>query len=109
MASIEAPNYSVAVMTADGEDRRSIQITSKNLDRLYLRAYPYDLQRAVTSARDYELLPGHREVPEIMAGDRAGGRVDRRAAADPGLPQPPELLGAAGLDPRRLPHRRIVA
>ncbi len=35
---------------------------------MFFRAYPYDLMRAVTSAEDYELLPGHREVPEIMAG-----------------------------------------
>jgi len=67
VTGIEAPSYSVTAMKADGEDRRSIQITSKNLDHVYLRAYPYDLVHAITSAEDHELLPGHREVPEIMA------------------------------------------
>ncbi len=67
VAAIEAPSYAIQVMTADGEGRRSIQIDSANLDTLYFRAYPYDLIDAITSAEDHQLLPGHREVPEIMA------------------------------------------
>jgi len=70
VAGIEEPNYSVAAMKADGRDRRSIQITSRNLSHVYLRAYPYDLVQAITSAEDHELLPGHREIPEIMAGTK---------------------------------------
>jgi uncharacterized protein YfaS (alpha-2-macroglobulin family) len=67
VASIEAPGYAVAAMKADGENRRSIQIDFRNLGALHLRAYPYDLVAAVTSAEDRELLPGYREVPKIMA------------------------------------------
>ncbi len=67
VASIEAPNYAIQTMKADGEGRRSIQINSTNLDTLYFRAYPYDLIDAITSAQDNQLLPGHREVPKIMA------------------------------------------
>jgi len=70
VVGIEEPNYSVTAMKADGRDRRSIQITSKNLSHVYLRAYPYDLVQAITSAEDHELLPGHREIPEIMAGTK---------------------------------------
>ena len=70
LAGIEAPSYSVTTMKADGENQRSVQINAKNLDRIHFRAYPYDLVDSITSAEDRELLPGHREVPEIMAGTR---------------------------------------
>ncbi len=70
VAGIEAPNYAIQIMKADGEGRRSIQINSANLDDLYFRAYPYDLIDVITSAQDNQLLPGHREVPEIMAGSQ---------------------------------------
>ncbi|MCU0304841.1 MAG: MG2 domain-containing protein [Thermoanaerobaculales bacterium] len=67
VSEIEAPSYSLAAMQADGADRRSVQITSKNLERLHLRAYPYDLVGRILASEDYNLLPGHREIPEIMA------------------------------------------
>ncbi|MEX1311995.1 MAG: MG2 domain-containing protein, partial [Candidatus Sulfomarinibacteraceae bacterium] len=70
VASIEAPNYGLAIMRSDGPDRRSIQITAKNLDAIHLRAYPYELVETILSSEDSNLLPGHREVPEIMAATR---------------------------------------
>ena len=66
VAGIELPSYSVMTMKSDGDGRRSIRISSKNLDRVHFRAYSYDLVESITSAEDRELLPGHREVPEIM-------------------------------------------
>jgi len=70
VASIEAPNYGLTIMRADGADRRSIQVTAKNLDEIHLRAYPYELVETILSSKDSNLLPGHREIPEIMAGAR---------------------------------------
>ncbi len=70
VASIEAANYGLAIMRSDGPDRRSIQITAKNLDAIHLRAYPYELVETILSSEDSNLLPGHREVPEIMAATR---------------------------------------
>jgi uncharacterized protein YfaS (alpha-2-macroglobulin family) len=67
VGAIEAPSYSVTGMRADGPDRRSIEISAANLETLHFRAYGYDLHRWVTDAEDHNLLPGHREVPEIMA------------------------------------------
>ena len=67
VAAIEAPSYSLSTMMADGADHRSIQITAKNVERLHLRAYRYDLVDRVVASRDYNLLPGHREVAEIVA------------------------------------------
>jgi uncharacterized protein YfaS (alpha-2-macroglobulin family) len=70
VASIEAPNVGLAIMRSDGPGRRSIQITAKNLDAIHLRAYPYELVETILSSEDSNLLPGHREVPDIMAATR---------------------------------------
>jgi hypothetical protein len=67
-AAIEAPSFSVAAMALDGSGRRSIRVTHRNLDALHFRAYAFDLERTVAGARDYNLLPGYREVPEWLAG-----------------------------------------
>jgi hypothetical protein len=68
VASIEAPSYSLAAMAVDGADRRSFQITHRNFTELHFRAWRYDLRRFVEDSEDYNLLPGHREAEEIMAG-----------------------------------------
>jgi uncharacterized protein YfaS (alpha-2-macroglobulin family) len=68
VASIESPSYALTSMRADGVGQRSIQIQAKNLDALHFRAYPYPLVERILASEDYNLLPGHREVPEIMAG-----------------------------------------
>jgi len=67
VAAIEAPSYSVTTMQADGADKRSVRVVAKNLGTLHLRAYAYDLFDQVLRSKDYNLLPGHREVPQIMA------------------------------------------
>lgn len=67
VAVIEAPNYGLAAMRSDGPGHRSIQITAKNIDALHFRAYPFDLVERITASKDYNLLPGNREVPEIIA------------------------------------------
>ncbi|TNF83728.1 MAG: hypothetical protein EP299_00935 [Acidobacteria bacterium] len=66
VAGIEAPGYSLQSMANDGPTRRSIQITHKNLETLYFRAYRLDLVEQIESSEDYNALPGYREVPEII-------------------------------------------
>ncbi len=66
VAAIEAPEYSVTAMAADGRDRRSIQISHRNLPAVHLRAWRFDLYGQIESSEDYNLLPQWREVPEIM-------------------------------------------
>ncbi len=51
VASIEAPNYSLAAMAVDGAGRRSFQITHRNLTELHFRAWRYDLRRFVERLR----------------------------------------------------------
>ena len=53
---IEAPSVSVASMSNDGTRRRSIELSYKNLTRLYFRAYRTDLIDRVESSNDYQLL-----------------------------------------------------
>jgi hypothetical protein len=63
----EAPEVTLESMRSDGAGRRSILIRHKNLDAVFLRAYRLDLSVSLTSGRDYSLLPGNRQVVELLA------------------------------------------
>jgi len=98
VAAIEAPSFSLEAMALDGAHRHSIRVTHRNLDALHFRAYAFDLADTVTGAKDYNLLPGYREVPQWIA-TAAGRGVDRGAAGDHRLPRPRDLRDAADGDP----------
>ena len=66
VAEIEAPDYSLVAMRSDGPRRRSIQVSHRNLETLYLRAYRLDVLETLKASRDYNLLPAHREVVELV-------------------------------------------
>ncbi|MGB5163377.1 MAG: alpha-2-macroglobulin family protein [Thermoanaerobaculia bacterium] len=66
VAEIEAPDYSLTAMQSDGPRRRSIHVGHRNLGVLYFRAYRLDLLETLAASRDYNLLPAHREVDEIV-------------------------------------------
>ena len=51
VAAIEAPDYQLAAMSSDAPDRRSIQVTHKNLPRLYFRAFTW-ISRLASGAND---------------------------------------------------------
>jgi uncharacterized protein YfaS (alpha-2-macroglobulin family) len=68
VAAIEAPAFNVEAMALDAVQRRSIRVTHRNLEALHFRAYAFDLEQAVRGAKDYNLLPGYREVPEWIDG-----------------------------------------
>ncbi len=70
VAEIEAPAFELMAMAVDGADRRSIQIRHKNIEELHFRAYTIDLLERVAKARDYNFLPAHREVPQILASQK---------------------------------------
>ncbi len=71
VAAIEQPNYTLAAMAVDGAGRRSLQVTHKNLDTIFFRAWPYDLMAFVKTSEDYNILPSHREAEAIMTGNPA--------------------------------------
>ncbi|HUU31209.1 MAG TPA: alpha-2-macroglobulin family protein, partial [Phycisphaerae bacterium] len=70
LRSIEAPAYSVEAMRADAAGRRSVRLTHRNLDRVFLRAYALDIDALVKTARDYNLLPQGDEARKIAESRR---------------------------------------
>ncbi|MCX6569664.1 MAG: MG2 domain-containing protein, partial [Candidatus Aminicenantes bacterium] len=71
LKSIEAPEYSVAMMHADAAGRRSILITHRNLDRIFLRACALDAETLVKTAKDYSIFPVGAEARKIVDARRA--------------------------------------
>ena len=68
IATIEAPEYSLEAMSADGLARRSVRVRHRNIDGLSFRAYRVDALAEIEAAQDRNLLPGYREVEELLAG-----------------------------------------
>ncbi|MBL9040388.1 MAG: hypothetical protein JNM83_02235 [Myxococcales bacterium] len=66
LRSIEAPDFQLASMLVDGARKRSIQVTHKNLGKLYFRAYEQDLKSRIESSKDYNLLWGYQEMRAIV-------------------------------------------
>ncbi len=66
VSALEAPDYSLESMSSDGPRRRSIQLTHRNLPALYFRAYPFDLEKRLGKANDYNLLPEGDELRELL-------------------------------------------
>ncbi|MCU0613272.1 MAG: hypothetical protein MUE60_15990, partial [Candidatus Eisenbacteria bacterium] len=63
---IERPDYSLMSMSTDGPRKRSVQITHKNLSKLYFRAYRLDLEEWIRNSTDYNLLPSGEEVKKLV-------------------------------------------
>ena len=66
--SIEAPDFSLSAMSSDGLGKRSILVEHKNIDALYFRAYSYNVEQRLQTARDYNLLPNQNEQKMFIAG-----------------------------------------
>ncbi len=69
--SIEAPAYAVEAMASDSAGQRSIRVTHRNLERLFFRAYRYDLEKLLASADDRNILPSWQEIPGWVRGREA--------------------------------------
>ena len=65
---IEAPDYQLAGMASDGPGKRSLQVTHKNLDALYYRAYPIDLMARLAKITEWDLLPNSNEIHKLLGG-----------------------------------------
>ncbi len=63
--SIEAPDYQMTAMQADGAGRRSLELNHRNLPELFFRAFPFDLEKRISSARDYNLMPNGQELETL--------------------------------------------
>ncbi len=73
---IEAPDFSIAAMAADGAGRRSIEVTHRNLPALHFRAYAVDLEKRLGEAKDYNLLPQGPELDRLVARERPAAAWD---------------------------------
>jgi len=69
--TIEAPDYNVEAMRLDAAGRRSVRVTHRNLDRVFLRAYALDLEALVKSSKDYSIFPQGRDAQKIVEERRA--------------------------------------
>ncbi|PTL78255.1 alpha-2-macroglobulin [Vitiosangium sp. GDMCC 1.1324] len=58
VAELDAPEFSVSSMHSDGPRKRSIEVTHRNVSRLYFRAYAYDVESRLAKGALYDELLG---------------------------------------------------
>ncbi|HSA96949.1 MAG TPA: MG2 domain-containing protein, partial [Acidobacteriota bacterium] len=82
--SIEAPDYSVEATRVDATGRRSVRVTHRNLDRVFLRAYALNAEALIESSKDYSIFPQGEEARLFVEGQRpsAAWRADLPKTAD---------------------------
>ena len=68
---LETPSLSVSAMRIDGEKRPSISVTSRNLPRVWFRAYAADPTAELGKPRDYDLYVDSREIEVMRQGQPA--------------------------------------
>jgi alpha-2-macroglobulin len=66
VARIQSPDYSFTAMQADGLERRSIDVSHKNVEQLYFRAWKLDFEREVYGGRAYQVLPERENLKGIL-------------------------------------------
>ncbi|HUU03261.1 MAG TPA: alpha-2-macroglobulin family protein [Myxococcota bacterium] len=64
--SIEAPAYQLAGMAADAPQKRSILVTHKNLEKIFLRAYKVDLQKHFEASKDYDVFLNWQQLDKLF-------------------------------------------
>ncbi len=82
--SIEAPEYSVESMRVDAAGRRSVRLTHRNLERVFLRAYALDAEALIRTSKDYNLFPQGESARLLVEGMKpsAAWRADLAKSAD---------------------------
>lgn len=66
-ARLEAPDYQLQAMQADGLGKRSLLVTHRNLPSLTLRAYPIELERRLEKGQDLSDIPYGPELRPLLA------------------------------------------
>jgi alpha-2-macroglobulin len=66
--SIEAPDYELSGMQNDGPQKKSILLRHKNLNKIYFRAYTYDLKQYIEHSNDYNIFPQWDEFKKTTPG-----------------------------------------
>ena len=86
LADLERPHYDIDALSADAAERRTIHIVHKNLDRLYFRAWRFDLEARVDEFRTIQDIRPDREEVERWLETRD---PDLRWTVD--LPETPDF------------------
>ncbi len=105
-ARLEAPDYQLAAMEADGRHQRSLLVTHSNLPSLTLRAYPIDLERRLLQGGDFSDIPLWQPATR-PSWDATRERVDGVAAPHPRLQAAPDVRDTAAGRAGGLPDRRL--
>ena len=80
--SIEAPDYQLAGMAADGVERRSIEVIARNVPQLFFRAYRVDVP-SLLSRSDYSMMPEEPEIRRLIASGRPVAKWNAKLPATP--------------------------
>ena len=67
VAAFEAPGYSMQMMKVDGTGKRSVELSAKNLGRLYLRAYRLSAAQVLGAGKG-RLMPEDEELRALLRG-----------------------------------------
>ncbi|HPC82187.1 MAG TPA: alpha-2-macroglobulin family protein [Thermoanaerobaculaceae bacterium] len=82
---LEAPDYSLLGLNADGSGKRSLGVEHRNLSELHFRAYRMDAVRFAAESRDWSLRPDSNEIRALVQS----GSPAARWSVD--LPPTPDL------------------
>ena len=82
---IEAPDYGLQAMAVDAPGKRSIEVTHRNLPRLYFRALAVDLETRLGLAVEQDVWPSGDELLRLL------GREQPAAAWTVELPSTPDF------------------
>ncbi len=58
VARLEAPDFSIVTMSSDGPRKRSVELSTRNLSKLYARAYKIDAMRFIEQGQNQLADPG---------------------------------------------------
>ncbi|MCP3161646.1 alpha-2-macroglobulin family protein [Myxococcus qinghaiensis] len=66
--TLEAPDFRVTSMQSDGADRRSIEVTHRNVPVVHFRAFLLDVEARLKKVDDYNVLPYGDELMRYLRG-----------------------------------------
>jgi alpha-2-macroglobulin len=81
--AIEAPRFSVEIMMTDAPGKRSIEVTHRNLDHLFFRAFPVELMERIRTSKDYNLFPEWQDALAVLEKQRPAATWQSELPATP--------------------------
>ncbi|MBF5041263.1 hypothetical protein FGE12_02615 [Aggregicoccus sp. 17bor-14] len=82
---LEAPDFSLSTMVVDGQGKRSVEVTHRNLPAVFFRTYAFDLEARLRQADDYNLLPYGEDLQRLMAASAPAAQWRQALPSTPDL------------------------